>query len=291
MTKPFYIVDVFTHEKYTGNQLAVVRDAADLATEQMQAIALEMNYSETTFILSDEARDGGYDVRIFTNSAELPFAGHPTLGTAYIIAHEILGGVVDGVTLNLKVGQIPVTFSSDGNLWMRQAAPTFHETFTPDEVAETLGLRVDDFDERFTPQIVSTGMPFLCCPLKSREAVERYRPNASAYYVLQEKADLRWPIVFAPDPLHPENDLHARMLAFEKHGVWEDPATGSANGCLAAYLARHRYFGGAEVDCRVEQGYMINRPSILMLRSADHGESVEVNVGGGVVPVARGTLL
>jgi hypothetical protein len=119
----FYIVDVFAEEKYAGNQLAVVRGGFDLADEALEKIALEMNYSEITFVLSDEEVDGGYDVRIFTPGGEVPFAGHPTLGTAYVIRLEILAEPADRVTLNLKAGRIPVTFGEV--LWMRQLPPTF----------------------------------------------------------------------------------------------------------------------------------------------------------------------
>jgi len=135
----FYIVDVFAEEKYAGNQLAVVRDAAVLSNSQMQQIAKEMNYSETTFILSEELREGGYDVRIFTPGAEVPFAGHPTLGTAYVIRQEIIKKPVETVNLNLKVGRIPVTFQDAGEgediLWMKQIEPTFGEVFDAGDIA------------------------------------------------------------------------------------------------------------------------------------------------------------
>src|SRR4030042_2345154 len=125
---PFSIVDVFAEEKYAGNQLAVVRNAQGLSSEQMQKIAREMNFSETTFVLSDAPRDDGYDVRIFTPAAEVPFAGHPTLGTAWVIRQEIVHSPVEQVKLNLQVGQIPVTFGQAAEpdvLWMKQNPPTF----------------------------------------------------------------------------------------------------------------------------------------------------------------------
>jgi len=129
----FYIVDVFAEEKYAGNQLAVVRGAKALSDNEMQRIAKEMNYSETTFILSDEKRDGGYDVRIFTPEKEVPFAGHPTLGTAYVIQQKIVKKPIKRMVLNLKVGQIPTTFSYSEEygdvLWMKQMQPIFGQTF------------------------------------------------------------------------------------------------------------------------------------------------------------------
>jgi trans-2,3-dihydro-3-hydroxyanthranilate isomerase len=125
----YYIVDVFAEERYKGNQLAVFCHVGDLSSEEMQKIAKETNYSETTFILSDETRDRGYDVRIFTPNEEVPFAGHPTLGTAFIIRNEIMEVKKDQLTLNLKVGDIPVTFDDTGTIWMKQKEPTFEKTY------------------------------------------------------------------------------------------------------------------------------------------------------------------
>ena len=143
----FYIVDVFAEEKYAGNQLAVFRYADQYSDTEMQQLAKEMNYSETTFIISDTEQDGGYNVRIFTPAEEIPFAGHPTLGTAYVIQREIVRGPVDTVSLNLSVGQIPVTFKysepAPTELWMKQVNPTFGETFDPGSATGALGLRLE----------------------------------------------------------------------------------------------------------------------------------------------------
>ena len=136
----YYIVDVFAEKKFAGNQLAVFRDARKLSNEEMQVIAREINYSETTFILSDKPNNGGFDVRIFTPKEEVPFAGHPTLGTAYIIRDEILQGKTKDVILNLKVGQIPVTFSQDNYCWMKQIQPTFGQQYKPAALAHILSL-------------------------------------------------------------------------------------------------------------------------------------------------------
>lgn len=182
--RTFYIADVFAEEKYAGNQLAVIRDADGLSAEEMLAIAREMHFSETTFILSETPRDGGYDVRIFTPGGELPFAGHPTLGTAFIIQQKIIGRPVETVNLNFKVGQIPVSFNYRQDqpdiIWMKQIAPVFDEVFTPAELEPVLGLGVDDFDARFPIQSVSTGVAFVMVPLKTREAIKRARMNLEA---------------------------------------------------------------------------------------------------------------
>jgi len=283
----FYIVDVFAEEKYAGNQLAVVRGGFDLADEALGKIALEMNYSETTFVLSDEEVDGGYDVRIFTPGGEVPFAGHPTLGTAYVIRHEILAEPADRVTLNLKAGRIPVTFGEV--LWMRQLPPTFGSKLDRDPAARALNLEPTDLDDRFPVQEVSTGLPAIIVPLRDLDALGRCKVDWDRYVELAGPG--KNPYVFCPEP-HDDGpgDLSARMFANDL-GVPEDPATGSAAGCLAAYLEEHRYFGTDFIDVRVEQGYEIRRPSLLYLRAQEEGDETSVHVGGKVQMVARGELV
>ena len=283
----FYIVDVFAEEKYAGNQLAVVRGGADLPDELLRKIALEMNYSETTFVLSDEESKGGYDVRIFTPGGEVPFAGHPTLGTAYVIQHEMLAGPVERITLKLKAGEIPVTFGEI--LWMRQLPPTFGATLDPAAVASTLELERADLDDKYPVQEVSTGLPTLILPLKNLGALQRCRVRHDSYLELVENIEARSILVFCPEP-HESADLSARMFA-PGLGVTEDPATGSANGCLAGYLVEHRYFRTDSIDVRVEQGYEIDRPSLLYLQAARDGDEIKVDVGGRVQMVAKGELV
>ena len=287
MSLTFYIVDVFAEEKYAGNQLAVVRGGANLPDERLQKIALEMNYSETTFVLLDEEIGGGYDVRIFTPGDEVPFAGHPTLGTAYVIQQEILASSAERITLKLKAGEIPVTFGEV--LWMRQLAPTFGTILDPASVAGTLGLEGADLDDRYPVQEVSTGLPALIVPLRSLDALRRCRVDWDRYTEVAGSGKNLY--VFCPES-HDEGpgDLSARMFANDL-GVPEDPATGSAAGCLAAYLLEHSYLGADPVDVRVEQGYEIGRPSLLYLQAARDGDEMRVDVGGKVQMVARGELV
>jgi trans-2,3-dihydro-3-hydroxyanthranilate isomerase len=289
---PFYLVDVFAERRYAGNQLGVFRQAAGLTTEQMQRIAKELNFSETTFILTDEPRDGGYDVRIFTPESELKFAGHPTLGTAHVIRHEIIGGAqphVRELTLNLGVGPIPVRWEEDGSglMWMTQKPPAFRATFAPQEAAKLLGLDVSQIDDRFPVQEVSTGLPSLIVPLKSLAAVQASRPNLSLLPAFERKLEARALLVFAPEALEPGHDLHARVFVHSL-GIPEDPATGSAAGNLAGYLARYRRFGGSRIDVKMEQGYAVGRPSLLYLRAEDTPQGVRVEVGGKAFSIARG---
>ena len=287
MSLTFYIVDVFAEEKYAGNQLAVVRGGAGLPDETLQKIALEMNYSETTFVLSEEESEGGYDVRIFTPGDELPFAGHPTLGTAYVIQHEILASPGERITLNLKAGEIAVTFGEV--LWMRQLPPTFGEVLDHASVARALNLEAADLDDHYPVQEVSTGLPALIVPLRDLDALRRCKVDWERYTEVAGSGKNLY--VFCPES-HDDGpgDLSARMFANDL-GVPEDPATGSAAGCLAAYLLEHCYLGTDSVDVRVEQGYEIGRPSLLYLQAARDGDEMRVDVGGKVQLVARGELV
>lgn len=290
----FCIVDVFSVGRYTGNQLAVFRNAGGLKGEQMQAIAREMNFSETTFILSERERHGGYDVRIFTPKEELPFAGHPTLGTAFVILEEILRSHAKELALNLKVGRIPVRAEYQRGrlklLWMKQKAPEFLPGVDADEVCSLLGVAERDLDRRFPIEQVSTGVPFLIVPLGSRKAVKSCRVSVEKYDDLTKRIPSKGVLVFCQEPYDRRNDINARMFA-PYYGVAEDPATGSANGCLAAYLVKHRYFARPRATVRVEQGYEIGRPSLLFLKSAERDGSIDVSVGGEVAMVAKGEFL
>ena len=291
---PFYIVDVFAEEKYAGNQLAVVRDAKALSDIEMQQIAKEMNFSETTFILSDQKRNGGYDVRIFTPKEELPFAGHPTLGTAYVIQHEIIREPVETIILNLKIGQIPVTLKYSGEqidiLWMKQMAATFGRIFEPEQISQVLGINKREMDDRFPIQEVSTGLPFIIIPLKTLDTLKQAKVIRDKYFDLIKDTQAKAMLIFCPETYDKENDLNIRVFA-DYYGVPEDPATGSANGCLAGYLVKYRYFGNDQIDIRVEQGYEIGRSSLLYLRAKDKGEKIDVSVGGKVVMIAKGEFI
>ncbi len=290
-TWPFYIVDVFAEEKYEGNQLAVFRGTKGLSDREMQVIAKEMNYSETTFILSDEEREGGFDVRIFTPEKEVPFAGHPTLGTAYVIQREIVRSRVEKILLNLKVGQIPVMFDEQADvLWMRQIHPTFGDTIDPGLILEVLRLEKDDIDVRFPVQEVSTGLPFIIVPLKTLNTIKRSKTNRDKYFELIKEREAKAILIFGPETYSEKNDLNVRVFA-DYYGVPEDPATGSGNGCLAGYLAHYQYFGEDPVDIKVEQGYEIGRPSLLLLRAEEREGKINVFVGGRVVMIAKGEFL
>ncbi len=292
----FYIVDVFAESKYAGNQLAVFCGAgvAELSEAEMLMIAREINYSETTFIPSNHPQNGGYDVRIFTPKQELPFAGHPTLGTAFILQQEIINQPVQQVILNLAVGQIPVTFNYQNQvadvLWMRQNSPTFGQVLSAETLANVLNLEINEIDEKFPIQEVSTGVPFIIVPLKNVASLKKAQVNLDKYFELIATTEAKDILIFCPETYHDVNDLSVRVFAHSL-GIPEDPATGSANGCLAGYLVEYSYFGKNSIDVRVEQGYEISRPSLLLLQSEQKDGQIEVLVGGKVVMIAKGEFV
>jgi trans-2,3-dihydro-3-hydroxyanthranilate isomerase len=322
--RPFRIVDVFAEERYAGNQLAVVEAAAGMSTGEMAAVAAEFGFSETTFVTSTTPVDGGYDVRIFTPTRELPFAGHPTLGTAAVLREVTAAD--DPVTLNLPVGQVPVTARGDDDgdggdggdvdaegetLWMTQPSPTFGDRLDRAAAAAAVSLDADALDDAFDPQVVSTGLPTTVLPVRDRAALTAATPDAAAYDALVGDREAKNVLLVCRDPRDDANDLAVRVFGLGR-GVHEDPATGSSNGCLAAYAARYGYLadgdGPRDVAARVEQGYELGRPSLLHLAATvgdgagarDDGsggggearadDGVVVRVGGRVVDVAAGHL-
>jgi trans-2,3-dihydro-3-hydroxyanthranilate isomerase len=260
----------------------------------MQKIAREMNYSETTFILSESPQNGGYDVRIFTPQKEVPFAGHPTLGTAYVIQREIVAKPVETIKLNLKVGQIPVTFNYDGKeagiLWMKQIEPTFGKIIDRRSISEVLNIDETDIDERFPVQEVSTGLPFIIVPLKTLGAVKRAKINKDRLFELISQTEAKMIFVFCPQPYNKKTDINSRSFC-DYYGIAEDPASGSANGCLAGYLVKYRYWSSNKIDVQVEQGYEIGRPSRLYLKAEDSNGKIDISVGGKVIMTAKGEFV
>ena len=273
-TFPFAIVDVFAEQPLAGNQLAVVRDAAGLSDGEMQAIALETNFSETTFVTGRSA--GRATVRIFTPAFELPFAGHPMLGTAW----ELTGGRGE-IILDLPAGPVPVVFA-DGLGWMTPPEVAFTGSLDAETAAALVGLAADDFSDDLPLELAEVGPRFVLLPVKNLAALRKARLNADRYkQLLSDGIGVQCVFLFTEDAYHPQSDYAARMF-FESAGVREDPATGSANAALAAYLRKHRGDLGQVI---VDQGVEIKRPSRLYLRTGD-----PLQVGGKVQPVVRGEL-
>ena len=198
---------------------------------------------------------------------------------------------VEQIVLNLAVGPIEVTIAYHNHqpveLWMRQNPPVFGQILSVEAIAPVLNLDLADFDPRFPIQEVSTGVPFIIVPLKSLEALQRIRVNTDPLLTLVQNLEAKEIFVFCPEARHPANQFSARMFA-PLLGIAEDPATGSANGCFAAYLVQHRYLGTSAIEVRVEQGYEIGRPSLLLLKAEALPDQITVSVGGSVVIVAKG---
>jgi trans-2,3-dihydro-3-hydroxyanthranilate isomerase len=294
----YFVVDVFTAEPLAGNPLAVVMNTRGLTPERMQAIAREFNLSETTFVERrpvEVERAEGVRVRIFTTQEELPFAGHPTLGTASVLkmfSPETVQN--DTVTLALKVGPVPVRFEDRPGKTaalfgeMTQRDPEFGEHLPKAPVAALTGLADEDLDPELTPQVVSTGNAFAIVVLRSPEALGRLKVDHEKATEWLRQRGSRWFYVLAPDPDQGENCTRYRARMQFYGG--EDPATGSAAGCAISYLVAHGTVP-SDVRIHVRQGVEIGRPSDLFLAAKKEIATVsEVRVAGSTVLVANGQL-
>ncbi len=281
----FQYVDVFTDRAYAGNPLAVFFEEGGLTDARRQAIAREVGFSETTFVDPLPTADGRWKVRIFTPDREIPFAGHPTLGSADVIARTLAPGL-EHVVLALGVGPIPVV-REEGRWVMDQKTPTFGAVADRAGAAALLGLDESDLDPGLPVRYSSTGLPCLVIPLNSRSALDRCRVNHSAFE--------RWLGVVGPGNLaafargsaDPACALSVRVFV-DDSGFYEDPATGSAAGNLAGYLVEHEVFGPGRLAVVESQGDQMGRPSRLHLQAWREAAGIRVRVGGQVVPVASG---
>jgi trans-2,3-dihydro-3-hydroxyanthranilate isomerase len=282
MRVPFRLVDVFAERPLTGNQLCVIPEPVDLDAAAMQALAREIGFSETTFVT--EASGDRYAMRIFTPDQELPFAGHPTIGTAFVMVSE--GRVTSPLTQVVAAGEIPVVVDLErGYARMRQPPPVFDDEFPdPEGIAVSAGLSVDDLHEQLPPQVVSTGLRHLQAPVRDLDALRRAvrNPERLAKLAVDHRLDALY--LFALT----DEGATARMFD-PAMGIGEDPATGSAAGPLGAYLAAHGA-GGMPGRIVVHQGEQVGRPSRLDVEVTDEGDPWRVMVGGGVFVVGRGAF-
>lgn len=296
----YHLVDVFTDRIFGGNQLAVVTNGRGLSSELMQSIAKEFNLSETTFVLPPADSSNDYLVRIFTPYAELPMAGHPTVGTAFILAreHMIELGDEERVTIKLEegVGLIPVEINfKDGQpdlIWMQQPLPKFGPRFEDASVmALMLSLPLEAIETDLPVEVVSCGLPYLFVPLKTLEAIRSIRFRLDVWEKALKEFASRQVFVFTKETERVGSSVHSRMFA-PGLGIQEDPATGSANGPLGCYLVRHEVFPTSErMEFTSEQGFEIGRPSILkIIIEHDKGEIMRVRVGGQCRFVGEGYL-
>src|SRR5881296_5093 len=301
-TYEFIQLDVFTQTPLAGNPLAIFTDARGLNDGEMQALAREMNLSETTFILPRDAATEageGKKVRIFTVEEELPFAGHPTLGTAlYLYASESNQKKPAEISLDLKAGKIPVRFTAnsqnagrdrvDGQVFgeMRQRDPEFGTPLSREEVARVIGIAVDEIPSEWPVQPVSTGLTFTILPFRNRQILSdlRFSYAQAAEFLKNTGANFFYFLC----PERGEGRLEARARMFFYGG--EDPATGSAAGCAASWMVQHEVANSDE-QVLIRQGIECRRPSEMYVRATRKGGRVtDVRVGGYAVEILRGTV-
>ncbi len=298
MRRRYITVDVFTDRAFGGNPLAVVLDAEALSTAQMQAVAKEFNYSETTFVLPP--RDAAHDaeVRIFTVNSEIPFAGHPNVGTAFVLASRA-GKTKASLNFEEKAGLVPVEILSQSGkvvgaeLTAPQALKRMTE-FGAEQAAACLSLSAADIrTDRHAPHVISAGLPFLSVELASREALRRARPDAAAF-ARTFPCDGSDAIYFYTRNVPVDEkpcDLQARMFHPGASGLSEDPATGSATVAAAALLADLDGLQDGELSLRIGQGVDMGRPSLLLTRvRKERGTVISAHVGGNCVPIMEGTF-
>lgn len=298
MQRRYATVDVFTRRAFGGNPLAVVLDAEELSTAEMQAIATEFNYSETTFVLRPREPTHTAHVRIFTPRTEVPFAGHPNVGTAVVLAHELEekgGPAVDHFVFEEAAGLVPIRLlrERDATVGAELRAPqplSVGAAITVDEAAACLSLDSSDIQtERHPPLVLSVGLAFLVAEVSSREALGRAKPDLLAH--ARVLPSVGTDAVYAYTRGKVTGELHARTFA-PLDATIEDPATGSATAAAIGYLTTLRTEQDAEISWRIEQGTDMGRPSLLLGRTLKRGGQLEaVYIAGHAVPVMRGTLL
>ena len=288
----FVQVDVFTTKPFGGNPLAVFTDARGLSAEEMQTLAREMNFAESAFVLPPERPGAVKRVRIFTTTSEMPFAGHPTVGTTFVLASEgviPLTGAETTAHLQLNIGLTPVRVTARDDrpefVWMEQRRAEFSEASAQAAaVAGAIGVEVEDIAATGWPlQVVSTGVPYLIVPLRSLDAVRRAHPDPSALQRILPPDTCAY--LFTREAEDPAHQVHARMFNANPLDLPEDAATGSAAGPLGAYLVRHKIL--APGTFVFEQGYEMGRPSLIHAGVTEGGQ---ISVGGRTVKVGEGVM-
>jgi trans-2,3-dihydro-3-hydroxyanthranilate isomerase len=285
----YHLVDVFTDRPFGGNPLAVFPNGRGLSPDIMQSIARELNLSETTFVLPPVDAMNDYRVRIFTPAAELPIAGHPTVGTSFILAREHMiepGEEETTIKLEEGVGTIPVQITFENGqpdlIWMQQPLPTFGPRFEEREaIAGMLSLAPEAIETLWPVEVVSCGVPFLYVPLKNLESIRSIRFRLDVWERISGQTGVSGVFVFTKETQLEGSSVHSRMFA-PALGIAEDPATGAASGPLGCYLVRHGVLPAAEkAEFTSEQGIEMNRPSIIkIIIESQAGEIKRVRIGG-----------
>jgi trans-2,3-dihydro-3-hydroxyanthranilate isomerase len=297
MRRRFTTLDVFTTRRFAGNPLAVVLDAEGLTGEAMQAIAREFNLSETVFVLPPEKAEHRAELRIFTPTVELPFAGHPTVGTAVLLAGEDGGTAERELVLEEGVGLVRCVVAPDGrdsgraSFTLPQLPEHVGEAADASDIAAALGLSLDDLGcDGFEPGRWSAGVPFVMVPVRGLDAIGRARPHPEHWETAFSAVGRRSVFVFCRETSEPAHAFHARMFA-PRFGITEHPATGSAAAAFAGLLAQHENLADGDHEFTIEQGYEMGRPSQIRLTlTIQRGALARAAIGGGAVLVSEGTI-
>jgi len=283
MTLPFYIVDVFTNKKYAGNQLAVFLDAAGLSAEQMQKIAREINFAESTFITKLDAQNNSAEVKIFTPAHEMQFAGHPIIGTSWVLMHKVLKNAPEKIKLTVPIGPITIQ-KTEELLWLKAAQPKFWDIFSKEVFPSFSNLKKEDFENQFPIQEVTTGSAFVLVGLSSKRALDNLvldKDKTDDWLKKNCKTTHRALYFYYLEG----TKLFSRMLCIENNQLIEDAATGSASTCLQAFLLKYHLPAFEIINY---QGEAIGRPSQIHFKGKLIGEEFDIQIGGTTQFIAKG---
>lgn len=283
MTLPFYIIDVFAEKKYAGNQLAVFLEAGNLSSEEMQKIAKEINFAESTFITKLDFENNKAEIKIFTPAHEMKFAGHPIIGTSWVLMHKIFQNAPEAITLQVPIGEIPIQKTED-LIWLKAAQPEFLEVFDKEGFLSFSNLKSDDFDVQYPIQEVTTGSAFVIVPLKSVAALKALvldKDKMNDWLIKNCKTNHRALYFYVWE----DSKIISRMLCVEHNQLVEDAATGSASTCLQAFLLKYH---SAKIETINQQGDFINRPSQIYFKGALTEDHFAIQIGGKSQFIAKG---
>ncbi|WP_456314234.1 PhzF family phenazine biosynthesis protein [Pseudomonas shirazensis] len=283
MSLPFYIVDVFTDKKYAGNQLAVFLDAGNLSSSEMQKIAREINFAESTFVTKLDRENNKAEIKIFTPSQEMQFAGHPIIGTSWVLINKIFDNSPESITLNVPIGPISIHQSND-LIWLKAAQPKFWDVFSKEDFTFFSNLKKEDFENQFPIQEVTTGSAFIMVGLSTKRALENLvldKDKTDEWLKNHCKTTHRGLYFYYLEG----SKIFSRMLCIEHNQLVEDAATGSASTCLQAYLLKNHK---PEFELINYQGDYINRPSQIHFKGKLTENEFDIKIGGKVQFVAKG---
>lgn len=286
MAYPFHILNVFSESRTGGNQLAVFQLSEDMKTEDLLRITRETNIVEAAFLIGEPDAEGRQKLRVFTQEAELPSAGHAAIGAAWV-AGQLWPGRTQALTMTMEGSQCSVSSSQDGLLWIEQDSPIFSDTLSVEALSPVLRLNPAVFHPQLPIQIVSTGLPFILVPLRHLDAVKQATLHPVVYYNLIKETHAKAIMLFAPQVYERGNDYNARVFG-HYFGVPEDAASGSANSCLGGYLLYNEAVKGDSLDIRVEQGYEMKRPSHIHVKAKKEDGNIQIQVGGRLTLLAKG---